>query len=494
MRRISLPPLPPIARKSDPSAPRLADLAGMAAARAWGEATARDLALFRKGELPWRDIDPGCVLHGPPGTGKTTFAKALAATCDIPLVATSFGVWQGSGDGHLGSTLAAMQAAFKDAIARAPSILFIDELDSIPARGTSARSADYWNQVTNALLKEFDRLSEHPGVIVVGACNHPSVLDPALIRSGRMDRMIAVTLPNVKELEAILKFHLTNEEVAGLGTSASNACARIAHFCAGMSGADVARVVREARRHARGSGKALSLASFEAVLDPKTVARDRESEERIAVHEAGHVVVMLRTGIASELTASIAARDMTAGRVVTRRDARPRTAAVFAAEVMALLAGHVAEAMFFDSPSDMAGGASKDCDLAQATRIATDLVARHGLHMDAGLSWYAPGEAVPESLRDTVRELLTEAYNEAKRMLEEDGDLLEDIAEALLERRVLTHADIIAIVKAQPDDGLPGKPSGGRTILPAAPKAAEMGVPRSPIPPWKPAEAERRIQ
>jgi ATP-dependent Zn protease len=466
----------------------------MADARAWGESTARDLALFRQGKLLWRDIDPGCVLHGPPGTGKTTFAKALAATCGLPLVSTSFGVWQGSGDGHLGSTLAAMQAAFKDAIARAPSILFIDELDSIPARGTTPRNADYWNQVTNALLKEFDKLSEHPGVIVVGACNHPSMLDPALVRSGRMDRMIAVTLPTVKELEAILRFHLTDAEVARLEASGSNVFARVAHFCAGMSGADVARIVREVRRHARASGKTVSLASFEAVLDPKTVARDREAEERIAVHEAGHVIVMLRTGIASELTASIAARNMTAGRVVTRRNSRPRTPAVFAAEVMSLLAGHVAEAMFFDSPSDMSGGASKDCDLAQATRIATDIVARHGLHMDAGLIWYAPGEAMPESLRDTVKELLAEAYNEARRMLEEGGDLLEDIAEALLARRVLTHADIIAIVKAQPENGLSGEPSARRTIVPAAPKDAEARSHRYPVPPWEPVKAERRIQ
>ena len=81
----------------------MADLAGMTEARQWGEATARDLALYKQGKLAWKDIDPGCLLYGPPGTGKTTYAKALAATCGVPLVATSFSEWQSADEGHLGT-------------------------------------------------------------------------------------------------------------------------------------------------------------------------------------------------------------------------------------------------------------------------------------------------------------------------------------------------------------------------------------------------------
>ncbi|HZD91382.1 MAG TPA: ATP-binding protein, partial [Pseudolabrys sp.] len=166
--------------------PALGELHGLGAARAWGEGLAADLCEYKAGRLPWSEIDRGALITGAPGTGKTTFARALARAADVHFVATSYSNWQSNGDGHLGFVTKAIRAVFAEARERKPSILFIDEIDTLPARGTSTRHDEWWTAITNSLLEELDGFERREGVIVIAACNNPSRLDPALVRAGRL--------------------------------------------------------------------------------------------------------------------------------------------------------------------------------------------------------------------------------------------------------------------------------------------------------------------
>lgn len=437
--------------KPKPKGIRLADLAGMDEARQWGEGVARDIALYKTGKLDWTDIDPGCLLYGPPGTGKTTYAKALAATCDIPLIATSYSEWQSSAEGHLASTMAAMKADFARAVQSAPCLLFIDELDSIPKRGTGQHAA-YFNAVVNALLKEFDLLSDANGVIVVGACNHPELLDAALVRSGRMDRMIGIPLPSVDDLETIIAFHLNYEEqleFRGFHRGPTR-LSQIALLCAGMSGADVAKAVRGARQCARNNKRVLSVADFFEVLDPPAKRPDIATRSRIAAHESGHVVAGLRLAVSSKITASIIATEGSFGRIALRRANRVLTQEEIENLLVVLLAGRAAEEIGFGSPSDLSGGNSETSDLAQATRLAGDAVAKFGYSRNSRLLWLAPNShtnplLTSGPLSDEVKFMLDAAYQRAKSLIAREPHLMGAIYSALSQRRVLSHAEIMAL-------------------------------------------------
>jgi hypothetical protein len=166
-------------------------LAGMDEAVEWGMALAKDIAAFRIGERDWADVDRGLLLSGPPGCGKTIYAQALARTCGVPLIQGSWSSWMANGTGHQGDFLLALKRTFADARAKSPCILFLDEVDSFPNRGELTHAYKDWDiQVVNALLAELDGVESRPGVVVVAACNNPHLLDPALVRSGRLDRHI----------------------------------------------------------------------------------------------------------------------------------------------------------------------------------------------------------------------------------------------------------------------------------------------------------------
>lgn len=187
---------------------RVETLTGYGLARDWALALKDDLALWKKDTLPWSQMSTRLLLAGPPGTGKTTFARALGNSLRLPVHATSVGNWLELS--YLGDVLARMAAAFAEAEANAPCILFIDEIDGIGRRSHGKRGEhdDYWNSIVNRALELMDGAIKTEGVIVVGATNHPAAIDPALLRSGRLETRIDIPMPDVDALVGILRHHL----------------------------------------------------------------------------------------------------------------------------------------------------------------------------------------------------------------------------------------------------------------------------------------------
>ena len=182
-------------------------LAGYGDAKTWAMNLKEDLDQWKAGQIPWTELSSRILLCGPPGTGKTLFAKALTHTLGIPLYATSVGIWLEAG--HLGDVLERMRAAFAEAKSAAPCILFIDETDGIGGRRSGDKdSSDFWNNVITRLLELLDGTVKSTGVIIVGATNKPDMIDPALLRSGRLEKRVTIPLPDIDALAEILRFHV----------------------------------------------------------------------------------------------------------------------------------------------------------------------------------------------------------------------------------------------------------------------------------------------
>lgn len=199
-----------------PTAVTVETLHGYGLAKDWALDLKADLALWRAGRLPWSQMSTKLLLSGPPGTGKTTYARALCNTLQIPLAVTSVSTWLEPG--YLGDVIRRMRISFEEAQQHAPAILFVDEIDGIGKRGQNNEYDDYWNAVVNKLLELLDGAIRSEGLIIVGATNHPDVIDPALLRSGRLETRFEIPLPDVDALVGILAHHLGNDCPAVIGT------------------------------------------------------------------------------------------------------------------------------------------------------------------------------------------------------------------------------------------------------------------------------------
>lgn len=355
----------------------LEDMHGYGHAKDWGLQLALDINAWQRGVITWEDVDRGALIFGPPGCGKTVFAKALAGSCGVEFVVASAARWQAKG--HLGDYLKAMRSSFDEAKRKSPSILFIDEFDSMGSRDRAIDddNHDYKRQTINGLLECLDPSEGREGVIVVGATNDPKAIDPALLRSGRLETIIEIPLPDDLARVAILRQHLRGHEIEG-------DMAAFAKASRGWTGADIEKVARDARRMARRCGTVLSERTLMAIMPARRVLSATELR-RMAVHEAGHALlcVLLSTDILSYVyierdIAKHAASNVLGHACLIPCDPVVRTIDLYHDRIAMLLGGIAAETVVFGNHTDGAGGGSSS-DLALASDQATMLERYFGL-------------------------------------------------------------------------------------------------------------------
>ncbi|MEA2342619.1 MAG: hypothetical protein QOF63_788 [Thermoanaerobaculia bacterium] len=350
----------------------LDELHGMDAPVAWARSVIQDLDAWRRGTLPWSALDAGACLVGPSGTGKTLFAQVVSAAASLPLVACSLANWQGSDEGHLGHLLRAMKRDFDTARAR-NCVMYFDEIDSFADRSKVRHDhSDYVVQVVNGFLSQLDGLAGREGIIFLASSNDISRCDPAILRSGRLNRIIEIGLPTADELERMFRVRLA-------GRLADDDLEEICLLALGSTGADVERITKDAARFARHENRTMELGDLRrALVDVDN--RDAMTVERVAVHEAGHLLVeLVLFGEPGQVHANIAVSDGTGGR--TLRIKAPPFAGTYAdyfKRLQVLLAGRAAEAIVLGGPSHGAAGTRKS-DLQRATALAAAMVASLGL-------------------------------------------------------------------------------------------------------------------
>lgn len=434
--------------------PALSELHGLGAAKQWGLNLAADLREYCAGRLPWAAVSGHAVLlYGPPGTGKTTYARALARECGagVAFIQSSYSEWQAFKEGHLGNVVSAIRRVFAEARAKAPSILFIDEIDSLPARGTSTRHDDWWRAVVNSVLEELTDTAErgvangNEGVVIVAACNsRPDHLDPALIRSGRLDRHIEIPLPDVPGLLGIFRSHL-GQDLAGADLLPAALTAR------GHTGADVERWVREARGEARRSGQPLTINLLVEKVREGAPALPDDVARLVAYHEAAHAIANLALRLAKPISLSIGNGGAGETNSVIQ-EVRAHTREEIEQILVSLLAGRAAEEIACGVTTAGAGGSAAS-DLGRATRIAVRLETVYGLGT-SGLA-HLPGEPdrlllMSPNLLGAVQACLDTAYARAKDLLNANRTSLDALATALFERGYLDATEIEAVLQATP--------------------------------------------
>ncbi len=407
-------------------------------------------------------LPKGALLVGPPGTGKTLLAKAVAGEANVPFFFLSGSDFM---EMYVGVGASRVRSLFKQAQQNSPCIIFIDEIDSIGrsrSGGTGGGESEQ-QQTLNQLLSEMDGMDTSKGLLILAATNRPEVLDPALLRPGRFDRRVIVDRPDLKGRVDILKVHAKNvslDETVDLQA--------IALATAGAVGSDLANMINEAAILAVKNGRnAVSQKDLFEAVEVVLVGKEKKDrvlsqEERsiVSYHEVGHALVSaLQKDAEPVQKITIVPRTMGAlGYVlnVPEEEKYLNSKKELEARIIVFLAGRAAEELVFHSVTTGAAN-----DIEKATGIARAMVTQYGMSDKFGLMGLAArqdqylsgrtvmdcGEATAAAVDDEVMRILKDSYEEAKRLLAENRDVLDQIAAFLIEKETITGKEFMQIFR-----------------------------------------------
>ncbi|MDB1123089.1 ATP-dependent zinc metalloprotease FtsH [Vibrio algarum] len=408
----------------------------------------RDPSRFQKlgGKIP-----TGILLVGPPGTGKTLLAKAIAGEAKVPFFTISGSDFV---EMFVGVGASRVRDMFEQAKKAAPCIIFIDEIDAVGRqRGAGVGGGhDEREQTLNQMLVEMDGFEGNEGIIVIAATNRPDVLDPALLRPGRFDRQVMVGLPDVRGREQILKVHMRKVPLAG-----DVEPSLIARGTPGFSGADLANLVNEAALFAaRGNKRNVSMVEFELAKDKimmgaarHSMVMSEESKESTAYHEAGHAIVGLLVADHDPVyKVSIIPRGRALGvtMFLPEQDRISMSRLQLESSIATLYGGRLAEEIIYGMDKVSTGASN---DIERATDIARKMVTQWGFSEKLGPLLYAEeegevflGRSVTQTkhmsddtaklIDDEVRLIIDKNYLHAKKILEENMDIMHAMKDALM--------------------------------------------------------------
>jgi cell division protease FtsH len=434
-------------------------------------------------------IPRGVLLVGPPGTGKTLLAKAIAGEAKVPFFSISGSDFV---EMFVGVGAARVRDMFDQAKKSAPCIIFVDEIDAVGRhRGAGLGGGnDEREQTLNQMLVEMDGFETNVGVIVMAATNRPDILDPALLRPGRFDRQVYVTLPDVRGREAILNVHMRKVPV-GQDIRADI----LARGTPGFSGADLANLVNEAALFAaRRNGRVVEMGDFEKAKDKimmgperKSMAMAEDERRNTAYHESGHALVarlVPKADPVHKVTVIPRGRALGVTMQLPEGDRYSTDKVRMLSTISILFGGRIAEEVFI---GEMTTGASNDFE--RATHIARDMVTRYGMTDALGTMVYADNEGevflgrsvtkttnmseqTMQSVDREIRKILDEQYAIARKLIEDNKDKMHAMANALLEYETIDTAQIDDIMEGRPPR--PPKdwnPSMSKTVPPTPPAA-----------------------
>jgi cell division protease FtsH len=446
-------------------------------------------------------IPRGLLLVGPPGTGKTLLAKSIAGEAKVPFFSISGSDFV---EMFVGVGASRVRDMFENAKKNAPCIIFIDEIDAVGRqRGAGLGGGnDEREQTLNQMLVEMDGFETNLGVIVVAATNRPDILDAALLRPGRFDRQVYVTLPDIRGREQILNVHMRKVPL-GQDVSASI----IARGTPGMSGADLANLCNEAAlMAARRNARVVEMQDFEKAKDKiylgperRSMVMTEEEKHATAYHESGHAVVaelLPGTDPVHKVTIMPRGRALGVTWQLPERDKHSLYFDQMLNEISILFGGRIAEDLFVKKIST---GASNDYE--RATKIARDMVTRYGMSSLMGPMVYAENEgevflgrsvtkttSISESTQQKVdseiRRILDEQYAISQQILETNRDKVEAMTKALMEWETIDRDQVLAIMAGKAPlvskDWIPRPPtqggdsggSGGAPVTNPAPTVA----------------------